>query len=230
MDSRPDLSREPYPAHRPQPHSAYLHVLVVEAESSRHPTPENSKTAIYTVPILPAAPLEVGQYVHLHRLCVNALPGEAQRSLEGAVALPTPIAGIIEAERMRTEGELELILKNEVAEAKVKNAIIRIRHIPSVSARAGSASVLLDKLERLKADREGRKRPERVTHPTYPRGAESRDGPVAQDLKWRTPLDAESPLLTIIDQDDSRSVYLIMVCSNTRPNPDLWALDSHFSA
>lgn len=192
MDSRPDLSWEPYPLHHLQPRSPYLHVLVVEAKSPHHPTPESTRTVIYTVPILPAVPLEVGRYIHLHLLCANKPNARFPQDSGEATALPMPIAGRLESERANLGEEMEFVLRNEIAEARVKTAIVRIRYVPNISVRSGTAGLLLDKLERLKADREGGARPEKAQHPMYPVGAEDRSGPSAQDLKWRAPLDAEN--------------------------------------
>lgn len=192
MDSRPDLNWEAYPLNRPQPQSAYLHVVVVETQSELHPTPGASRTALYTVPILPAVPLEVGRYVHLHLLCANGPHASFPNERSQAVALPVPVAGRLEGERMRHEGEVEFILKNEIAEARVKNAFIRIRHVPNISAKTGVTMALHAKLERLAADRGGQPAEALKTpaHPMY--GAAEPTGPSAQDLKWKAPLDTDN--------------------------------------
>ncbi|OJT15755.1 hypothetical protein TRAPUB_4303 [Trametes pubescens] len=194
MDSRPDLNWEPYPLHRPQPRSAYLHIVVVEAQSAHHPTPGQSRTCLYTVPILPAAPLEVGQYVHLHLLCANGLNARLPHDLGQVVALPVPVAGRLEGERMRHEEEVEFILKNEIAEARVRNAIIRIRHVPNISARTGLSEALSAKLERLAVGQggQGPRAPEDVAHPLYPSGAVELAGSSTKDLKWKNPLDTDN--------------------------------------
>lgn len=194
MDARPDLNWKPYPLHHPQPRSAYLHVVVVELESTNNPTPGVSRTALYTVPILPEVPLEVGQYVHLHLLCANKPDARLPNDLARAMALPTPVAGRLEAERTRYEGEVEFVLKNEIAEARVKSAVVRIRHVPNVSVKTGTSGLLLAKLQRLAADR-GEQGPQvqgEAAHPMYPRGAAGPSDLAAQDLKWKAPLDTDN--------------------------------------
>ncbi|OJT15157.1 hypothetical protein TRAPUB_8261 [Trametes pubescens] len=147
--ARPDLSWVPYPVHLSPPPSAYLHIVVVEATSARHPKPGSSRTALYIVPLLPPAPLQVGQYVHLHLLCSTTPDDAGPGNMDKAVAVPLPVAGRLEGERMQHAGEMEFVLKNEIAEASVKNAVIRIRHVPEVSVRAGLAGALEKKLRQL---------------------------------------------------------------------------------
>ncbi|KAL1950644.1 hypothetical protein VTO73DRAFT_5768 [Trametes versicolor] len=154
--ARPDLSWVPHPVHQPPPPSAYLRIVVVEATSARHPKPGSSRTALYIVPLLPPAPLQVGQYVHLHLLCSTTPDGGAPQNMDRAVAVPLPVAGRLEGERMQWGGEMEFVLKNEIAEAGVRRAFIRIRHVPDVSARAGLAGALEKKLQQLEVLRRSR--------------------------------------------------------------------------
>ncbi|EIW59165.1 uncharacterized protein TRAVEDRAFT_58128 [Trametes versicolor FP-101664 SS1] len=69
--------------------------------------------------------------------------------MDRAVAVPLPVAGRLEGERMQWEGEMEFVLKNEIVDAGVRRAFIRIRHVPDVSARAGLAGALEKKLQQL---------------------------------------------------------------------------------
>lgn len=153
--SRPDLNWTPYSINLPPPPSAYLHVIVVEATSARHPKPGASRTALYTVAVLPSAPLEVGRCVHLHLLC-SSVPGDVvPANMDRAVAVPLAVAGPLAGVRMHhthsAQGELqgggeeiEFVLKNEIAEgeAGVGRAFVRVRYVPGVSARVSLAGAL----------------------------------------------------------------------------------------
>ncbi|KAI0349487.1 hypothetical protein OH77DRAFT_1230337 [Trametes cingulata] len=122
-----------------------LLLLVVEITSEAHPAPYASTTKKYVPLVIPPEPLDVGRVVSLR---TPKPPHTAEQAIlnPGNTTTPLAVVGRIVGERATKEGEIELVVKNEAPNPRVKYAHIHIRLFPGVPGGGGIASELTRRL------------------------------------------------------------------------------------